>query len=217
MLYQTYYPLNQTRKNMSRLALIYLLSIVFGCLLATPGWPMPLLPGLFGAIVMLSLAWWMRSRWQHDPAAPEAPERRRLLSLGGTLVVLAHLLTSLWHIGPAMKLHTPEAHAMGIDNWVLFFAALLMGWIARAPGPATDERDRHIASSALLAGHVGLVLQLLALVIWLAFGHDALLEQLSRAMVAQLIVCFWIVSCVIQDTSGAFAYAWSRRQLLEAT
>ena len=130
---------------MQRILILFLSSALIGVLLAQPNSPLPIRPGLFGAVFMLSVAWWMRGRWLRARDAPEAPERRALLSLSGTVIVLSHLLASLWQIGPAMQLHTPASDAMGIDNWTLFGASLLMGWMARAAGPSADERDRQIA------------------------------------------------------------------------
>ena len=196
---------------MQRILVFFLASALLGVLLAQPNFPVPLRPGLFGAVLMLSVAWCLRQRWRLAPDAPEAPERRALLSLSGTVIVLSHLLASLWQIGPAMQLHTPASHAMGIDNWTLFGAALLMGWLARAAGPSADERDRQIAATALRYCHYSLLLQLLAFVLWLAFGHGAVLEQLSRAMLAQWLICFWIVSCVVHDITCLHAYARDRR------
>lgn len=196
---------------MRRILVLFFSSVAIGVLLAQPNLPLPIRPGLFGASLMLSFAWWMRGRWLRADDAPEAPERRALLSLSGTVIALSHLLASLWQIGPAMQLHTPASHAMGIDNWTLFGASLLMGWMARAPGPSADERDRQIAATALRVCHYSLLLQMLAFVLWLAFGRGVLLEQLSRAMLAQLLVCFWIVSCVVHDLTCLHAYARDRR------
>ena len=195
---------------MQRILILFFCSALIGVLLAQPNFPFPIRPGLFGAVLMLSAAWWIRGRWLRAPDAPEAPERRALLALTGTVIVLSHLLASLWQIGPAMQLHTPASHAMGIDNWTLFGASLLMGWMARAAGPSADERDRQIAATARLYSHYGLLLQMLAFVLWLAFGRGALLEQLSRAMLAQLLICFWIVSCVVHDLTCLHAYARDR-------
>lgn len=198
--------------SMQRILILFFSSALLGVLLAQPNLPLPIRPGLFGAVLMLSVAWWIRGRWLQAPDAPEAPERRALLSLAGTVIVLAHLLASLWQIGPAMQLHTSASHAMGIDNWTLFGASLLMGWMARAPGPSADERDRQIAASALRCCHYSLLLQMLVFVLWLAFGRSALLEQLSRAMLAQLLICFWIVSCVVHEITCLQAYARDRRR-----
>jgi hypothetical protein len=201
---------------MKRLFLLVFSSSLIGLLLAQSPQSWPVRPGLVGAGFMLALAWWARERWKRDPVAPEAPERNCLLSLSGTLIVLAHLLASLWQIGPAMELHSAAAHAMALDNWILFFAALLSIWIARAPSPVRDERDLQITAAAFRIGHWSLVLQLLALVLWMGFGRDALLEQTSRAMLAQMIVCFWIASCVIQNFACLLAYARDHRLASEA-
>ncbi len=196
---------------MQRILVLFFSSALIGVLLAQPDFPMPIRPGLLGAVLMVSIAWWIRGRWLRSPDAPEAPERRALLSMTGTVIVLAHLLACLWQIGPAMKLHTPEAHAMGVDSWTLFAASLLMGWMARAAGPTADERDRQIAATALRWCHYGLLLQLLMFVLWLGFGRGAVLEQMSRAMLAQVLICFWIVSCVVHDMTCLHAYARDRR------
>lgn len=190
---------------------------VLGFTLAQPFNALPMRPGMIGALLMVAIALWLRQRWNEDSAAPEAPEREALLTLAGTLVALSHLVASLWQIGPAMQLHSVAAHAMAIDNWTLFGAALLMAWIARAPGPRHDERDLLISAAALKAGHVSLLMQLLALVLWLGFGRDAVLEQLSRAMLAQLLVCFWIFSYVVQTVARLVAYARDRRLAAELT
>jgi len=201
---------------MQRILIVLFASSLFGVVLAQPGLDLPFRKGLLGAAVMLALAWGARSHWAESADAPEAPERRALLSLFGTMVVLAHLMTSLWQIGPAMDLHSPASHAMGTDSWILVGASLLMGWMARAPGPSGDERDRHIAANAMLLGHYGLLLQLLLFVLWLAFGRGTVLEQMSRAMLAQLLICFWIVSCVIHEVTCLYAYARDRRWAGEA-
>lgn len=201
---------------MQRILFLLVSCSLFGWVLAQPSWPLPVRPGLFGAALMLGLAWWMRERWRLAPDAPEAPERRALLSLSGTLVVLSHLLTSLWQIGPAMELHTHASHDMGIDSWTLVAASLLVGRMARAPGPSADERDQHIAAIAMRVAHYTLLLQMLGFVLWLAFGRGTVLEQMSRAMLAQLLVCFWIVSCVVHDISCLHAYARDRRWAGEA-
>jgi hypothetical protein len=192
---------------MTRILFLILASALMGIVLARDlsGWPIR--PGLVGAIIMVGMALWLRWRWQHDPDAPEAPERHALLALSGNLIALFHLLASLWQIGPRLVLHTPAAHAMGVDSWTLFGAALLMGWIARAPGPLQDERDRQIAAAAFRAGHASLLLQLLALVVWLGYGRDPVLGQLTQAMLAQLLVCAWIASCAVQYGACLFAYA----------
>ena len=196
---------------MLRILFIFIFCSLAGTLLAVPFGFWPARPGLYAAVLMISAAWWLRTSWRSDPAAPEAPERRALLSLSGTLIVLSHLLASLWQIGPGMQLHTEASHAMALDNWALFGASLLMGWIARAPGPSQDERDRMIVAASLRSGHYALVLQLFLLAIWLGFGRDAILQQLSRAMLAQVLICCWIVSCVIHDLSCLLAYAHGRR------
>lgn len=201
---------------MQRILIVIISSSLFGILLVQPGLNLPIRPGPLGAAVMLALAWWFRGRWQHLDDAPEAPERRALLSLAGTMVVLAHLMASLWQIGPAMELHTRASHALGTDSWTLFGASLLMGWMARAPGPSGDERDRHIAASALRTAYYGLLLQQLLFVLWLAFGHGTVLEQMSRAMLAQLLIVFWIVSSVIHEVTCLHAYASDRRLMAHA-
>ena len=196
---------------MNRILFFLIAFPLLGFTLAQPLRDLPVRPGMIGALLMVGIALWLRQRWSKDSAAPEAPEREALLTLAGTLVALSHLMASLWQIGPAMQLHSPAAHAMAIDGWTLFGAALVMAWIARAPGPAHDERDLLISAAALKAGHVSLLLQLLALVLWLGWGRDAVLEQLSRAMLAQLLVCFWIVSYVVQTIARLLAYARDRR------
>jgi hypothetical protein len=201
---------------MQRILIVLFASTLFGVVLALPGLNLPFRAGLLGGVVMLALAWGVRSRWAASADAPEAPERTALLSLTGTTIVLAHLMASLWRIGPAMDLHSRASHAMGTDSWILFGASLLMGWLARAPGPSADERDRHIAANAMRVGHYGLLLQLLLFVLWLAFGRGTVLEQMSRAMLAQLLICFWIVSCVIHEVTCLYAYARDRRLMAAA-
>jgi uncharacterized membrane protein len=195
---------------------VLILTLLFGILLAHPLLDLPLRQGLLGGAAMLATAYWLRARWQRDPNAPEAPERRALMSLGGTAVVMGHMGACLWQAGPAMDLHSRASHAMAIDSWTLFGAALLMMAIVRAPGPAEDERDLQIAGRAQRHAYLTLVALVLSVAVWLSFGRDPLLEQMSRAMLSHILISGWIVSCMVQDITCLNAYARDHRRNAQA-
>jgi uncharacterized membrane protein len=195
---------------------VLVVTLLFGVLLATPLLDLPVRQGMVGGVVMLATAYWLRARWQNSPTAPEAPERRALMSLGGTAVVMGHMATCLWQAGPAMDLHSRASHTMAVDSWTLFGAALLMMAIVRAPGPSEDERDLQIAGRAQRHAYITLVAMVLSVAVWLSFGRDPLLEHMSRAMLSHILISGWIISCMVQDITCLNAYARDHRRNAEA-
>lgn len=196
--------------------LVPLSMMLFGAVLAIPIPELPLRPGWVGAAILVAMAFWLRRRWRSDADAPEAPERGRLLSLAGTSAVMGHLAMALWQIGPNMDMHSAVSHSMAVDSWTLFFASLVMWQLAQVPGGIQDERDRAIAARALRDAYYALVAMMMALALWIGFGSGPVLEQLSRAMLAQLLICGWIISCMVNDISCLLAYGRAHRLAAQA-
>ena len=193
---------------MLKIAVVLLVSLALGALLAQGTGAWPVRPGLFGAALMLATAVAVRYRWYLlADAAPGTPERALWVSLAGNSVVASHLFVVLLHIGPNLMMHTPEVHAMGVDSWTLVGGSLLAHWVARDPQPRSDERDQWIAQNGLRAAHYGLLLLLLLQILALGFGRSGWVAQLSRPNIAHALILAIIVSVLIDRVVCLRAYS----------
>ncbi|MCK7592865.1 hypothetical protein [Pseudomarimonas salicorniae] len=193
---------------MTQLLLVFASALGFGVALASIGGRLPVPGGLLGLAAMLLVALAVRRRWGLlEEAAPGTPERQLWVSLAGHAVVCGHLLTTLWRIGPELALHTPAAHAMGIDSWTLVAGAVLAYLIARDPEPRSDERDSHFAQLGMQAGYYTLVALLIAMILALGFVRGGWIGQLSHAAIAHGLILVLMLSVVADALVRLRCYA----------
>lgn len=164
---------------------------------------LPLRPGVLGLLAMLAVAWMVRRRWSvAGEAAPGTPERALWLKLGSIALVLGNLVTGLWRIGPAMRLHTPLVNAWAIDVWTLIIGACVAWVIARDPDPRRDERDTQIAITGARTFNWTLLAQLLLLTLLLGYDPGHFIRGFSQVMLAHLLI--------VAVTIGSLADAMAR-------
>ncbi|MFC0679349.1 hypothetical protein ACFFGH_16055 [Lysobacter korlensis] len=183
-------------------------ALALGVVLASGAalWPVP--PGIFGALLMVGVAFAARRRWGLlADAAPGSPERMLWVSLAANAVVATHLFATLYRIGPTLGMHTPVVHALGRDSWTLVGGALLAYWIVRDPTPRADERDRTIAVQGLRAAHYGLLLALAVQIGVLGFVHEGWVSRLSRPTIAHALILAIIASVLVDAIARLRAYA----------
>lgn len=193
---------------MGRILAVLCGALALGALLASGAGSWPLRPGLVGVLLMLLAAVAVRRRWGLlADAAPGSPERMLWVSMAGNAVVAAHLLVTLYRIGPTLVMHTPAVHAAGVDSWTLVAGALASYWIVREAQPRSDERDRSIANSGMRAAHYVLLLVLAVQILVLGFVHDGWVAQLSRATIAHALIVAIILSVLADGTTRLHAYA----------
>ncbi len=179
-----------------------------GVVLALSAGSLPVPGGLIGFGLMLIAALMVRRRWGLlADAAPGTPERQLWISLAGNALVGAHLLTTLIDIGPRMLMHTPRAHALGIDSWTLVGGAVLAYLIAREPRPRRDERDAFIAVRGLRAGYYALVAVLIAQILMLGFAQGGPVAQLSHPLIAHALILALICSVLVDAFERLRLYA----------
>lgn len=165
------------------------LSFALGATLAwasmLAGYPL----GWVGALVMISLATLVRRRWRLlAHLAPESPKRKLWVCLVGASAVAAHLAVIMIEIGPAMQMHTPQMHILGIDSWTLVAGALIAYLLVRDANSRSDERDRLIAHQARgFAWRVQFGF-LSALILMLGFGERGSVTELSHPAIAHLLI-----------------------------
>ena len=182
--------------------------LALGALLATGAGDWPLRPGLVGALVMLGVAMAVRRRWGLlAEAAPGSPERMLWVSLAANAIVAAHLLASLYRIGPTVVLHTPVVHALGVDSWTLVGGAVLAYLLVRDPRPRADERDHAIAARGTRAAYYGLVLVLAVQILVLGFVDHGWVSELSRPTIAHALILAIIASALVDGVARLRAYA----------
>jgi hypothetical protein len=191
-----------------RILLVLLLSLVFGAgLIVSAEW-LPVRPGLFGAGLMVLAALATRRRWLLlADAAPGSPERALWIGFAGTAVVAAHLFAVMLRIGPNLIMHTPEIHALGIDNWTLVAGAVIAHWIARDPEPRQDERDAAIAVAGLRAAHYGLLAMLALQILALGFVREGWVGALSHPSIAHALILAVMASVLIDHGWRLHRYA----------
>lgn len=194
--------------------LVGLLSAALGAALAAWSFVQGQPVAWMGAIGMLLLAAAIRRRW-HVLAdlAPGTPERRLWVRISGACIVAAHLLVSMLQIGPAMPMHTPAMHILGIDSWTLVAAAVLAYLIVREPQPRFDERDALIAHEARRwAWHFELVL-LVLLILGLGFNW---FPQLSHSAIAHLLILLLTLTTLAECAHSLRAYRRMEAEAAEA-
>jgi hypothetical protein len=191
-----------------RIVVVFLLAVALGAGLAQAGGVLPVRPGWLGVAAMIAAAGATRWRWVLlADAAPGSPERALWIGFAGAAVVAAHLLAVLMQIGPNMVMHTPEVHALGIDNWTLVAGALVAYWIARDPEPRRDERDDAIAIAGLRAAHYGLLLILAVEILALGFVRDGWIGALSHPSIAHALILAVMASMLIDHGLRLHLYA----------
>ena len=193
---------------MLRILVVLGVALSLGVLLASGAAEWPLRPGVVGVLLMVSAALAVRRRWGLlADAAPGSPERMLWVSLAANAVVAAHLLATLYRIGPTLVMHTPVVHALGIDSWTLVAGAIMAYWIVRDPQPRADERDHAIAARGMRAAYYGLLLVLAIQILVLGFVHHGWVSQLSRPTIAHALILAIIVSVIIDGFTRLRAYA----------
>lgn len=193
---------------MLRVFVVVVLGLGLGVLLASGAAVWPVRPGMAGALLMIGVAWVVRRRWGLlADTAPGSPERMLWVSLGANAIVAAHLLATLYRIGPTLVMHTPVVDALGQDSWTLVGGALLAYWIVRDPAPRSDERDRAIAALGLRAAHYALLLVLAVQILTLGFVHEGWVARLSRPTIAHALILAVIGSVLVDAIARLRAYA----------
>lgn len=193
-----------------RLALTLLALLALGALLASPQWPLPLGRGWLGVVLIVGAALWWRRRWRRA-GGPEAAERSAHVRMKGTALVLGFTLASQWWMGPALALQSPAAQRFGADVWTLVAGLVVMHALTQpARPPRRDEHDTWLATQGEAVAHGALQALLLAFVLWLAFGPLAVVQGLSHAMVAQVLVCLWMASDLAGQAWRVYAYQRER-------
>lgn len=193
---------------MSRILAVLIAALAFGVLIANAAGVAPVRPGLFGALLMVIAALAVRRRWGLlADAAPGSPERALWVGLFGNAIVAAHLAATLWHIGPRMLMHTPQIHALGIDNWTLVAGMAVSYWIARDPQPRSDERDQVIANTGMRAAYYGLLGMLVVQILALGFVREGWVADLSHPSIAHGLILAIIGSILIDAITRLRAYA----------
>ncbi|MGQ0799594.1 MAG: hypothetical protein ACT4NL_05740 [Pseudomarimonas sp.] len=193
---------------MRRIIAVLLVALSLGSLIANAAGAWPIQPGVVGAALMVVAALAVRRRWGVlAEAAPGSPERALWIGLFGNGVVAAHLAVTLWHIGPNMVMHTPQIHALGVDNWTLVAGWAVSYWIARDPQPRSDERDQVIAASGMRAAYYGLLALLIAQILALGFVRDGWVAEMSHPSIAHGLILAIIGSCLTDAISRLRAYA----------
>lgn len=182
-------------------------ALLLGALLASGADVWPLRPGVVGMLLMVTVALAVRRRWGLlADAAPGSPERMLWVSMAANAVVAAHLLVTLYRIGPSMVMHTPVVHALGRDSWTLVGGAIVAYWIVRDPHPRNDERDGAIAAHGMRAAHYGLLLALGVQIMALGFVQHGWVSQLSRPSIAHALILTIILSVLIDSVARLRAY-----------
>lgn len=203
-------------KQDMRILLVLLLSLAFGAGLIVSAEGLPVRPGLFGAGLMVLAALATRRRWLLlADAAPGSPERALWIGFAGTAVVAAHLFAVMLRIGPNLVMHTPEIHALGIDNWTLVAGAVLAHWIARDPEPRQDERDAAIAVAGLRAAHYGLLAILALQILALGYVRGGWVGALSHPSIAHALILAVMASVLIDH--GWRLHRYARDAAVEAS
>lgn len=193
---------------MGRILAVLGSALALGALLACGAAAWPLRPGVVGAVLMVAAALAVRRRWGLlADAAPGSPERMLWVALAGNAVVAAHLLVTLYRIGPMLVMHTPVVHALGVDSWTLVGGAIVSYWIARDPQPRADERDQAIAARGMRAAYYGLLLALVVQILVLGFVHHGWVGQLSRPTIAHALILAIILSVLVDGVTRLRAYA----------
>ncbi len=183
-------------------------ALLFGALLASGAAVWPLRPGLVGVLLMVGVALAVRRRWGLlADAAPGSPERMLWVSMATNAVVAAHLLVTLYRIGPSLVMHTPVVHALGVDSWTLVGGAILSYWIVREPQGREDERDDAIAAAGMRWAYYGLLLALGVQILVLGFVQHGWVSQLSRPTIAHALILTIILSVLIDGFTRLRAYA----------
>ena len=184
-----------------------LLSLALGALLAWASHATGLALGWVGALLMIALAVLVRRRWRVlADLAPGTPERRLWVCLVGASVVAAHLAVLMVMIGPAMQMHTPAMHTLGIDSWTLVAGAAIAYLLVRDAEPRLDERDRLIAHEARRFAWWFEFVLLTALILLLGFGERGWAAELSHAAIAHLLILALTLTMVAECAYGLRAY-----------
>lgn len=194
---------------LARILLTLVVSLLIGALLALLAGRAPVQPGLVGIAVMIASALVVRRRWRAlhmQGLSPGSPERELWHQLATTALVAAQLATSLWLIGPAMRLHSIATHAMAIDTWTLALGALLSWQLARDPEPRADERDAIIALHATRKGNRALIALLILLAVALSFAPELGLPALSLPLVAHLLIVAMLAATLARCAAQLAAY-----------
>lgn len=193
---------------MTRIFLVLAAGMLLGGVLALGAGVWPVRPGIAGALLMIGIAIAVRRRWGLlAETAPGSPERMLWVTLATHTVVAAHLFATLYRIGPAMVMHTPVVHALGMDSWTLVGGALVAYWIVRDPNPRADERDGAIAARGMRAAYLGLLLVLAVQILVLGFVHEGWVAQLSRPTIAHALILAIILSVLVDAVTRLLAYA----------
>lgn len=156
---------------------------------------------------MIALAILVRRRWRVlADLAPGSPERRLWVCLVGASTVAAHLGVLMVIIGPAMAMHTPQMHILGIDSWTLVAGALIAYLLVRDADPRMDERDQLIAHHARrFALWVQFVL-LSGLILTLGFGERGWAAELSHPAIAHLLILSLTLTTIAESAYSLRAY-----------
>lgn len=192
------YRLHKVRHTLPAvIALVATSFLLLGAAIAVLADASPVRPGLLGFVLMLAAALALRRHWLGQAwAAPGSPERSMWVGLATSSVVLGHMLTSLWRLGPALQLHTPAGDALAVDSWSLVAGGALAWWLTREHTPRRDERDRAIDALGMRWSYSALLALLLPSVLLLGFGDDHDLP-LSRPYIAHLLIAAMLASIAI--------------------
>jgi hypothetical protein len=191
---------NLPESDMSHIIAFLLVTLALGGLLALFGVHVPFPVGWIGAFGLIGWAVVARRRWDHqqmrDGGEPGAPERRVWQRLAGVSVLVGHLGVVL--LNPQVDLHFGSGNWLAVDGWCLFFGSCIAAMLLRVDAAERDERDDRIDMNATRTAYLALIVQVLILLLWLAYAPRPLQSGLSSWVIANLL----FGSLMVADLAG---------------
>lgn len=187
--------------------------VVAGVLLAIASlvWHFPI--GWIGALGLICWALYARRRWTRlentTGLEPGAPERILWLRLGGTALILGHLVAAIALVGN--NLRVGQGNSLATDSWTMVLGYVAAALLFRRDRDEKDERHEGISARGHRVGYSALVLLLLPLIAWLAFTPREWRVFFSDFVIANVLIALLLASYVALLFVQLLAYARDTR------
>lgn len=197
--------------------MIKLLAVLGGCLsvgatLAALGNALPVRPGVTAAALLMIGSWWMRRRWAERRRIagddPSSAERNVWVYLCGTAVVVGYVVVVL--MTPGSEVHRTTGDTGGFDSWLMLGGGAIAWLLLNERGAPRDERDHAHAARGARVGYLALRALLLVFLLALAFAPRDLMQQFTRWLIANALLCLILMAALAQRVAQLAGYVRDR-------
>lgn len=202
---------------MLKIISVFFSALSLGAMLNLNTFNLTIRPGYIGSVLIIIGAVWIKQYWKRREVLigdePNPAERNVWLWMSGTALICGFVITVLYQ--PGSEVHTKTGGTGGYDSWLMFGGVLIAYLILRNKNPQIDERDINISHAGTKAGFYSLIFFLSILIFSLGFAPKDVMQRFTHWLIANLLVCLIMLSCLAQYMAQLFCY-WRDSHNLKA-